>query len=81
MGSMVVIGSKLGYSLLLDYTMLTIRELLATHPDWIDLPIAVYRPDGGYDFVGDAADAYVHEDFSFGESDAGTFSVLVFAPN
>jgi hypothetical protein len=35
--------------------IITIKELLKQHPEWIDLPITIYRPnDGNLDWVGAA---------------------------
>lgn len=51
----------------------TLRELLDQHPEWADLPIAIYRPDGELDFIGGAGRVYKSED--------NEGSILVFAPN
>lgn len=53
--------------------MTTLKELLEEHPEWADLPIAVYNPQGGYDYVGCSGDVYSDDD---GES-----SILVFSHN
>lgn len=35
--------------------MITLKILLERHPDWADLPIVVYSPDGRYDWVGESS--------------------------
>jgi hypothetical protein len=35
--------------------MVTLKTLLERHPEWADLPIVVYCPDGHYDWVGDSS--------------------------
>jgi hypothetical protein len=34
--------------------MVTLKILLERHPEWADLPLVVYCPDGHYDWVGEA---------------------------
>ena len=73
-------------------SMATLRSLLANHPDWADLPITVYCPDGHLDFVGDrradppelgAGGVYTQE-YSGQDDDppeSEPFTVLVFTAN
>lgn len=52
---------------------MTLQELIATHPEWADLPVVVHRQDGGYDYIGEGAGSvYVDDDDG---------KVLVFAAN
>ncbi len=41
--------------------METLKSLLAEHPEWGDLPIVVYTPDGRYDWLGGAAGVYTDD--------------------
>jgi len=63
---------------------MTLNDLLKAHPEWADLPIAVYRNDGGLDYLGGAGSAYQSEDWEDLNAEAieGTGSpVLVFSAN
>jgi len=51
----------------------TLRTLMKEHPEWADLPIAVYREDGSYDYVGGSGAVYHTED--------GEDEILVFTGN
>ena len=53
--------------------MKTLNDILKEHPEWGDLPIGVYVPDGTYDMIDGAGDVYV------GADDEG--DLLVFAAN
>ena len=41
---------------------MTLKEILAEHPEWADLPVAVYRVDGEHELVGESATVYEYED-------------------
>ena len=58
----------------------TLRTLLEEHPEWADLPLAVFNPDGNVDFIGWAGSVYTveHEDYAR-QVDSDT--IVVFAPN
>jgi hypothetical protein len=63
----------------------TLRTLCEQHPDWLDLPIGVYTPNGSIDFVGAAGTVYSSEyggDNEEQSSDypAGT-KILIFSAN
>jgi len=66
-----------------DYNVETLRTLCEKHPEWMDLPIGVYTPDGTIDFVGAAGTVYQSE---YGGSDekedypTGT-KILIFSGN
>jgi len=63
---------------------MTLRELIEQHPEWADLPIAVYRTDGSLDYIDASGTAYVGEDWPDDVEDVveGTGNpVLVFAGN
>lgn len=53
----------------------TLKTLLEKHPEWGDLPLVVYCPDGHYDWVGAAGSAYPSRDENEG------IDVLVFSAN
>ena len=55
----------------------TLRQIIAEHPDWLDLTVGVYTPNGSIDFVGENGTVYKSTD----EVDGLTFPVLVFAAN
>lgn len=40
---------------------MTLRQLLAEHPEWADLPIVVYTPSGEYSYVGAGCRVYTNE--------------------
>lgn len=66
-----------------DSPVETLRSLCEKHPDWMDLPIGVYTPDGSIDFVGAAGTAYQSEYGGSEETDdypAGT-KILIFSAN
>lgn len=52
---------------------MTLTELITQHPEWANLPLTVYRPDGELDYVG--ASGAVYEGEYNGEK------VLIFAGN
>jgi len=60
----------------------TLRTLYEEHPEWRDLPIVVYVPDGSYDWVGAAGDVYTSltQDDPINK-DSPMVSVLVFSAN
>lgn len=61
---------------------MSLKELLAKHPDWADLPIVVYRPDGQYDWLDGAASAYTDTTHEDPDNEASPeVKVLVFAHN
>ena len=64
---------------------MTPRQLLSQHPEWADLPMAVYRSDGGLDYVGAAGSVYESRDYGDApdiEAPGVKFDrVLVFSPN
>jgi len=43
---------------------ITLRQLLEQHPEWADLQMVVYSPEGHYDYVGCSGSVYKGEDFS-----------------
>jgi hypothetical protein len=56
--------------------MRTLKDIIEQHPNWLDLPVAVFNHQSGeYDFIGGAALCYVDKDYDV------TTPVLVFAPN
>lgn len=57
----------------------TLKTLLAAHPDWGDLPLVIYTPDGFYDWVGGAGAVY--QSHAKPHPKAEAVPVLVFAPN
>lgn len=63
----------------------TLREIIAANPHWLDLPVAIYCPDGRLDFVGEAGTAYTGTHNNDDEKDVTTatdnFEVLIFAAN
>ncbi len=54
---------------------MTLRELVAQHPEWLDLDLCILRGDGELDFVGAAGSVYVDEHEENGE----VTNVIVFA--
>lgn len=60
----------------------TLRTLLAEHPEWADLPLAVGLSDGNVDFIGEdwAGSVYPVEHQDYVEV-VGTDTILVFNPN
>ena len=54
----------------------TLRSLLEEHPEWADLPIVVYQPDGSCDWVGFSGTVYpgTIEDEVDGEVEVLTFA-------
>lgn len=62
-------------------TGMTLRDLLAAHPDWADLPIVITREDGEMDYVGLVELGYLGAgDVSTTVSSTGE-PVLAFTPN
>lgn len=62
--------------------MTTLRSLMQEHPEWADLPIVVYKPDGTHDYVGGAGNVYEFDPKKEGcEGVDGCERVLVFAAN
>ena len=59
--------------------IVTLRQLMEEHPDWLDIPLAVYAPDGIYHYVGASGDVYLAEDDS--EEDLEDKRVIVFSGN
>jgi hypothetical protein len=55
--------------------MQTLRKLITEHPEWSDLPIVVYRPDGTLWYIG--ANGLVYPSHDHEEK----IDVLVFSPN
>jgi len=53
--------------------MKTLKQLYKEHPEWHDLPMAVYVADGSLDYIGAAGTVYESED------EEG--KILVFAAN
>ena len=53
--------------------LLTLEKLYKENPEWRDLPIAIYRNDGSYDYIGAGGVIYESED------EEG--KILVFAGN
>ncbi len=41
--------------------MTTLREIVAEHPEWLDLEIVVYQSNGDYAFVGASGTVYVDD--------------------
>lgn len=65
--------------------MTTLRDILEKHPEWADIPVGIYMPDGRYDYVGGCGTVYVAQptedeivDF---EDDDYVGPTLVFAGN
>ena len=58
---------------------MTLRELIAQHPEMADLDIVVYSPDGEYHYVGASGSVYVDEQDEGDE--ASNVPVLVFSAN
>lgn len=56
----------------------TLRSLLEEHPEWADLPIVVYNPDGSCDWVGSSGTVY---DGEITDVDGEEYHVLTFAGN
>jgi hypothetical protein len=63
---------------------LTLRELIAKHPEWLDYPICVSKPDG-YDYVsgddGNGAGSVFLCDWEDVEVDKPESPVVMFAAN
>lgn len=38
--------------------MVTLKQLIEEHPEWSDLPIAIYRNDGDLDYIGESGLVY-----------------------
>lgn len=57
----------------------TLREILEEHPEWVDLPVGVYRVDGGIDFVGCSGMVYLGHEYDDDENQVG--DVVLFANN
>ena len=60
--------------------MTTLREILEAHPEWADIPIAIYRADGTYDFLGGGGTVYLDDKYSEDDGTKHT-EVIVFAGN
>ena len=70
--------SELGYWRMIKvHSEYTLRRLMEEHPEWADLPIVVYREEGGYDWVGSSGDVYD----ATTEEDGDVYEVLVFTNN
>jgi hypothetical protein len=65
----------------------TLKTLLEKHPEWADLPIVVYRPDGTTHYIGGSGYCYSSKDYEdfeeVGEEEIKKRpdNVLVFSPN
>jgi len=63
--------------------MKTLNDILKEHPEWGDMPVGIYMPDGHYDMIDGAGSVYVdkqdEEDVEYEEWETGP--VLVFAGN
>lgn len=64
-------------------TMKTLNDILKEHPEWGDIPVGIYMPDGHYDMIDEAGDVYVdmRDDDGVEYDDGRPTSVLVFAGN
>lgn len=65
---------------------ITLRQLLAEHPEWADLPLAVYTENGELDYVGCAGSVYQGEDYIDPDMDVSDprnvkIDVLIFSAN
>jgi hypothetical protein len=60
---------------------MTLREIIEQHPEWLDLPVAVYRSDGEYDYVGGSGTVYRHNTDEELEYDGEAVDAVVFAGN
>ena len=58
----------------------TLRELLEEHPEYADLPVAIYRSDGTYHYINRSGSVYIHKD-RIKTPDEPEGPVLVFSPN
>lgn len=58
----------------------TLRTLLAEHPEWGDLPLAVGLSDGNVDFIGWAGSVYTNTHTDYIDV-VDTNTILIFAPN
>jgi hypothetical protein len=65
----------------------SLRDILRLHPEWIDLKVVIYRPDGEYDYVGDyrcAGSVYVADemrDVPGKDCEPTGRKLVVFSPN
>ena len=65
---------------------MTLKDILKEHPEWGDLPVAIYCNDGTYEMEGESATVYKAHTRDDPESDPescppGTYPVVVFAGN
>lgn len=58
---------------------MTLKEMIEQNPEWADLDVVVYSPDGEYHYVGASGSVYV-DDQDEGD-DAPNIPVLVFSAN
>lgn len=67
----------------LEIDMKTLNDILKEHPEWGDIPVGVYMPDGHYDYLDGAGSVYLDEqdDVEVREEGANRGPVLVFAGN
>ena len=42
-----------------DHKSTTLREVLEAHPEWADLPVGIYQPDGDMHFLGGLGSVYL----------------------
>lgn len=61
--------------------MKTLKQILEEHPEWENLPVAIHRSDGSYDFVGESGSVYVNDEYFDDDNPEDKISVVVFAPN
>ena len=66
--------------------MKTLNQILREHPEWGDLPVALMRGDGTYEFVDESAMVYKAHTCDDPEADLpdgapGTYPIVVFTGN
>ena len=68
-----------------DPDVWTLRQLYEKHPEWLDLPLGVYSPDGSIDFVGAAGSVYQSEYGGSNEEHSSDYpagtKILIFSAN
>lgn len=61
----------------------TLKEILEAHPEWADIPIGIYMPDGHYDYLDGAGSVYLDEQDDVEVWEEGEYRgpVIVFSGN
>lgn len=68
----------------MDENIMTLRKLIEEHPEWADLPMAVYdSQSGALDYVGGSGSVYANEDCWIEDDDGDSILVptLIFSGN